>query len=111
MESDECKKEADECLDIYNKVFRGEKLTAKEFTRFGTWAKFSTIHFFIVFLSQARDRPNTSTTRIVEVLGLSLARDKSSDEMNNYKLILFQHLAKKAYQLHKITNISNYLYS
>ena len=42
MESDECKKEADECLDIYNKVFRGEKLTAKEFTRFGTWAKFST---------------------------------------------------------------------
>lgn len=42
MESDECKKEADECLDIYNKVFRGEKITAKEFTRFGTWAKFST---------------------------------------------------------------------
>ena len=66
-----------------------------------------TIQPFLVFLSQAWDRPNTSTTRIVEVLGLSQAWDKSSDEMNNYKSIFFQHLAKKTYQLHKITNISN----
>ena len=43
-----------------------------------------TIHQFIVFLSQAWDRPNTSTTIIVEVFGLSHARDKESDEMNNY---------------------------
>ena len=42
MESDEAKKETEECLAIYRKVMGKEKFTSKEFVRFGTWAKFST---------------------------------------------------------------------
>ena len=36
MESDEAKKETEECLAIYRKVMGKEKFTSKEFNRFGT---------------------------------------------------------------------------